>query len=262
MVGQDPYGSPSAIGARTTRPQDLKWVADPDNARSYEEMKQAASTVESQVNQLKLVVHKALGGGDFDAALKARKELEGEWWDTKEQMESHKIVSYQQADVYIKRAASRMSTHRKWYATQNKRANKTIEDALEELRLASLVLQQKQTEEEQSAEQLAKASAELTKSVRAEAAAVQRLRADLDPIVAAVTSDMERLRTDLTRWSSARAGKTHVVATVEQRIDAPVATPVRDGPPPPIVPASPAPQVAAQGIPHSGPSVEPQVIVK
>ena len=72
MVGQDPYGSPSAIGARTTRPQDLKWVADPNNARSYEEMKQAASTVESQVNQLKLVVHKALGGGDFDAALKAR----------------------------------------------------------------------------------------------------------------------------------------------------------------------------------------------
>lgn len=262
MVGHDPYGSPSAIGARTTRPQDLKWVADPNNARSYEEMKQAASTVESQVNQLKLVVHKALGGGDFDAALKARKELEGEWWDTKEQMESHKIVSYQQADVYIKRAASRMSTHRKWYATQNKRANKTIEDALEELRLASLVLQQKQTEEEQSAEQLAKASAELTKSVRAEAAAVQRLRADLDPIVAAVTSDMERLRTDLTRWSSARAGKTHVVATVEQRIDAPVATPVRDGPPPPIVPASPAPQVAAQGIPHSAPPVEPQVIVK
>ena len=90
MVGHDPYGSPSAIGARTTRPQDLKWVADPNNARSYEEMKQAASTVESQVNQLKLVVHKALGGGDFDAALKARKELEGEWWDTKEQMESHK----------------------------------------------------------------------------------------------------------------------------------------------------------------------------
>ena len=260
MVGHDPYGSPSAIGARTTRPQDLKWVADPNNARSYEEMKQAASTVESQVNQLKLVVHKALGGGDFDAALKARKELEGEWWDTKEQMESHKIVSYQQADVYIKRAASRMSTHRKWYATQNKRANKTIEDALEELRLASLVLQQKQTEEEQSAEALAKASAELTKSVRAEAAAVQRLRADLDPIVAAVTAEMERLGTDLTRWSASRAGKTHVVATVEQRMDAPVATPVRRDPAPPIVPASPAPQ-AARVAPDSAP-VEPQVIVK
>ena len=260
MVGQDPYGSPSAIGARTTRPQDLKWVADPNNARSYEEMKQAASTVESQVNQLKLVVHKALGGGDFDAALKARKELEGEWWDTKEQMESHKIVSYQQADVYIKRAASRMSTHRKWYATQNKRANKTIEDALEELRLASLVLQQKQTEEEQSAEALAKASAELTKSVRAEAAAVQRLRADLNPIVAAVTAEMERLGTDLTRWSASRAGKTHVVATVEQRMDAPVATPVRRDPAPPIVPASPAPQ-AARVAPDSAP-VEPQVIVK
>ena len=260
MVGQDPYGSPSAIGARTTRPQDLKWVADPNNARSYEEMKQAASTVESQVNQLKLVVHKAMGGGDFDAALKARKELEGEWWDTKEQMESHKIVSYQQADVYIKRAASRMSTHRKWYATQNKRANKTIEDALEELRLASLVLQQKQTEEEQSAEALAKASAELTKSVRAEAAAVQRLRADLDPIVAAVTAEMERLGTDLTRWSASRAGKTHVVATVEQRMDAPVATPVRRDPAPPIVPASPAPQ-AARVAPDSAP-VEPQVIVK
>ena len=260
MVGQDPYGSPSAIGARTTRPQDLKWVADPNNARSYEEMKQAASTVESQVNQLKLVVHKALGGGDFDAALKARKELEGEWWDTKEQMESHKIVSYQQADVYIKRAASRMSTHRKWYATQNKRANKTIEDALEELRLASLVLQQKQTEEEQSAEALAKASAELTKSVRAEAAAIQRLRADLDPIVAAVTAEMERLGTDLTRWSASRAGKTHVVATVEQRMDAPVATPMRRDPAPPIVPASPAPQ-AARVAPDSAP-VEPQVIVK
>ena len=158
MVGHDPYGSPSAIGARTTRPQDLKWVADPNNARSYEEMKQAASTVESQVNQLKLVVHKALGGGDFDAALKARKELEGEWWDTKEQMESHKIVSYQQADVYIKRAASRMSTHRKWYATQNKRANKTIEDALEEHRLAPLGLQQKQ---ESMQTQLARIEAEI-----------------------------------------------------------------------------------------------------
>ena len=81
-------------------------------------------------------------------------------------------------DKDIKRAASRMSTHRKWYATQNKRANKTIEDALEELRLASLVLQQKQQEEEQSSEALSKASVQLTKSVRAEGAAIQRLRAD------------------------------------------------------------------------------------
>ena len=263
MSGHDPYGSPMASPAkRTTRPQDLKFVADPNNAQSYDEMKQAASTVESQVNQLKLIVHKALGGGDFDAALKARKELEGEWWDTKEQMESHKIVSYQQADVYIKRAASRMSTHRKWYATQNKRANKTIEDALEELRLASLVLQQKQQEEEQSSEALSKASVQLTKSVRAEGAAIQRLRADLDPIVAAVSDGMERLRTDLTRWSAARAGKTHVVATVEPKMDAPVATPVKMPQEPAVVAASPMPVPPTASAYQTQHVVEPQVIVK
>ena len=36
---------------RTTRPQDLKFVADPNNAQSYDEMKQAASTVESQYRE-------------------------------------------------------------------------------------------------------------------------------------------------------------------------------------------------------------------
>ena len=54
-----------------------------------------------------------------------------------------RLRSYQTADVYIKKAAAKIAGHKKWYADRAKRekASESCAGALEELRLASMVLQ-------------------------------------------------------------------------------------------------------------------------
>ena len=154
-----------------------------------------AAHVIDQMHSLRAIIDRAMGGVSAPAGTSVafrllEQSVEGleNWWDVKHRED---LISYQEADVYIKRAAAGLAGHRKWYASHNKRASKTITEALEELRLASLVLQQKHGEEEDAAKALSEASRELTGSVRAEQAAMLQLRAQLEPAVSAITDSME-----------------------------------------------------------------------
>ena len=206
----DPYGSPGRSPGRTTRPDDISGfhTRRTDDVRDamVEDMRRTASLVEEQMGALKAIIDRATAAGSAtDLALKARQSLEAEWWDAKESAEDTKLISYQKADAYIKRACTRMSGQRKWIASSNKNAGKTLDESLEELRLASLVLQQKHEEEAHASETLAKTSVELTGSVRAEHHAMSRLRSDLEPAVVAIVASMEELRSNLTRAAAAQA---------------------------------------------------------
>ena len=206
----DPYGSPGRSPGRTTRPDDISGFhtrrTDDVRDATVEDMRRTASLVEEQMGALKAIIDRATAAGSAtDLALKARQSLEAEWWDAKESAEDTKLISYQKADAYIKRACTRMSGQRKWIASSNKNAGKTLDESLEELRLASLVLQQKHEEEAHASETLAKTSVELTGSVRAEHHAMSRLRSDLEPAVVAIVASMEELRSNLTRAAAAQA---------------------------------------------------------
>lgn len=208
IADHDPYAHPGSPG-RTTRPGDIAGIIsrshnDDVADATVEDMRAMATLVEQQMSALKRIVERATAAGSAtDIALKARQSLEAEWWDTKETAEDTKLISYQKTDAYIKRAATRMSGQRKWIT--NKNAGKTLTESLEELRLASLVLQQKHEEESVAAEQLAKTSVALTGSVRAEHAAMSQLRAEMEPAVGAITSSMEELRRNLERAAAAAA---------------------------------------------------------
>lgn len=208
IVDHDPYAFPGSPG-RTTRPGDIAGIVsrshnDDVADATVEDMRAMATLVEQQMSALKQIVERATAAGSAtDIALKARQSLEAEWWDTKEATEDTKLISYQKTDAYIKRAATRMSGQRKWIT--NKNAGKTLAESLEELRLASLVLQQKHEEESVASEQLAKTSVALTGSVRAEHAAMSQLRVEMDPAVGAITSSMEELRRNLERAAAAAA---------------------------------------------------------
>ena len=170
-------------------------------SRNHDELSTKAANLEEQMHSLRAIIDRAMdasgvgsAAGTGKLAFKAlRQTTEGfeNWWEAKL---NSSLNSYHDADVYIKRAAAGLAGHRKWYAQANKRASKQITDALEDMRLASLVLQQKHGEEEDAAKAMAAASKELTVSVRAEHVAMAQLRAQLEPAVSAITDSVEELR--------------------------------------------------------------------
>ena len=165
-------------------------------------MRAMATLVEQQMSALKQIVERATAAGSAtDIALKARQSLEAEWWDTKEATEDTKLISYQKTDAYIKRAATRMSGQRKWIT--NKNAGKTLAESLEELRLASLVLQQKHEEEIRRLRTTGQDVRRAHGFGPAEHAAMSQLRVEMDPAVGAITSSMEELRRNLERAAAA-----------------------------------------------------------
>ena len=109
-----------------------------------------------------------------------------------------RLRSYQTADVYIKKAAAKIAGHKKWYADRAKRekASESCAGALEELRLASMVLQRRHDED--AADERLKKKSSVTKrrdvattrgvvdavsvqsAVDALVATARRLRADAD----------------------------------------------------------------------------------
>ena len=61
-----------------------------------------------------------------------------------------RLRSYRTADVHIKKAAAKIAGHKKWYADRansHKKATESCASALEELRLASMVLQRRHDED-------------------------------------------------------------------------------------------------------------------
>jgi hypothetical protein len=198
----DPYGLapvPPPLGDRGDVPSTRRRRRDlfDDESSHHADLEDKAALVQEQLASLRDLVRRATSSdADIERSHRQRVSLETKWWNVKEEND---LISYQDADAYIKRAGVRLAGHRKWYPTPSKSADKNCTDALEELRLASLVLQQRQGEEIEAAKALSSASEALTERVNAEKAATTRLRADLEPLAAAVADAMEDVKRALTR---------------------------------------------------------------
>ena len=113
-----------------------------------------------------------------------------------------RLRSYRTADVHIKKAAAKIAGHKKWYADRansHKKATESCASALEELRLASMVLQRRHDEDSVSSAAAARTrsrgASETTKNdddvqnassvvVDALVATARKLRVDADKIAA------------------------------------------------------------------------------
>ena len=186
-------------------------------------MRATATLVEEQLRELRA----ALAHAEFDpssvAASSSRADrrlrpADVEWWDAAASASaSRRLKSYQSADVYVKKAARRVAAHRKWHApdsSQAKAAREACTGALDDLRLASLVLQERHeedaerirrarggtdvsrwgTDDAEHVELDAELDAEFDADARHDAAA--RLRAQIEPLIDAVDASARRLRRD------------------------------------------------------------------
>ena len=113
-----------------------------------------------------------------------------------------RLRSYRTADVHIKKAAAKIAGHKKWYADRansHKKATESCASALEELKLASMVLQRRHDEDSVSSAAAARTrsrgASETTKNdddvqsassvvVDALVATARKLRVDADKIAA------------------------------------------------------------------------------
>ena len=216
--------TPSPARRAATRPADLPGsrrsadgtAGDSRTSRAGDALRATATLVEEQLRELRA----ALAHAEFDpssvtaSSSRADRRLrpaDVEWWDAAASASaSRRLKSYQSADVYVKKAARRVAAHRKWHApdsSQAKAAREACTGALDDLRLASLVLQERHEEDaerirrarggtdaELDAELDAEFDAEFNADARHDAAA--RLRAQIEPLIDAVDASARRLRRD------------------------------------------------------------------
>ena len=153
----DPYG-PVVTPGRVARPPDVSFGYAHETSAiesGASDMKQMADLVAAQMHALRgIVVRHDAAGTATAKALEAREAAETEWWDAREAASDSKLISYQKTDHYVKRAATRAAAQRKFVT--NKNAGKSLGEACEDLRLASLVLKQTHDEETKNAEASAK----------------------------------------------------------------------------------------------------------
>ena len=156
--------TPSPARCAATRPADLPashrsadgTAGDSRTSRAGDALRATATLVEEQLRELRA----ALAHAEFDpssvAASSSRADrrlrpADVEWWDAAASASaSRRLKSYQSADVYVKKAARRVAAHRKWHApdsSQAKAAREACTGALDDLRLASLVLQERHEED-------------------------------------------------------------------------------------------------------------------
>ena len=223
--------TPSPARCAATRPADLPasrrsadgTAGDSRTSRAGDALRATATLVEEQLRELRA----ALAHAEFDpssvtaSSSRADRRLrpaDVEWWDAAASASaSRRLKSYQSADVYVKKAARRVAAHRKWHApdsSQAKAAREACTGALDDLRLASLVLQERHeedaerirrarggtdvsrggTDDAEHVELDAELDAEFDADARHDAAA--RLRAQIEPLIDAVDASARRLRRD------------------------------------------------------------------
>ena len=220
----DPYG-PVATPGRVARPPDVSFGYAHDTSAlesGASDMKQMADLVAAQMHALRGIVarHDAAGSAT-SKALEAREAVETEWWDAREAASDSKLISYQKTDHYVKRAATRAAAQRKFVT--NKNAGKSLMEACEDLKLASVVLKQTHDEEMKNAEASAKRDAKLAEAVRKEHEALRVFRSETDAAVETVVRSMAELKDNLDRAAVAAARQAKEVRDAQQQRDASLA---------------------------------------
>ena len=135
-----------------------------------------------------------------------------------------RLRSYRTADVHIKKAAAKIAGHKKWYADRansHKKATESCASALEELRLASMVLQRRHDEDSVSS-----AAAALTKS-RGASETTKNADSDVQSassvVVDALVATARKLRVDADKIAARELDVQTQIARAERRRDDAVA---------------------------------------
>ena len=135
-----------------------------------------------------------------------------------------RLRSYRTADVHIKKAAAKIAGHKKWYADRansHKKATESCASALEELRLASMVLQRRHDEDSVSS-----AAAALTKS-RGGSQTTKNADSDVQSassvVVDALVATARKLRVDADKIAARELEVQTRIARAERRRDDAVA---------------------------------------
>ena len=202
----DPYG-PVVTPGRVARPPDVSFGYAHETSAlesGASDMKQMADLVAAQMHALRGIVARADEAGSATSkALEAREAVETEWWDAREAASDSKLISYQKTDHYVKRAATRAAAQRKFVT--NKKAGKSLGEACEDLRLASLVLKQTHDEETARANENAKRDAKLADAVKREHDALRAFRSETNAAAETVARSMAELKNNLDRAAVAAA---------------------------------------------------------
>ena len=202
----DPYG-PVVTPGRVARPPDVSFGYAHETSAlesGASDMKQMADLVAAQMHALRGIVARHDAAGSATAkALEAREAAETEWWDAREAASDSKLISYQKTDHYVKRAATRAAAQRKFVT--NKNAGKSLGEACEDLRLASLVLKQTHDEETACANENAKRDAKLADAVKREHDALRAFRSETNAAAETVARSMAELKDNLDRAAVAAA---------------------------------------------------------
>jgi len=217
----DPYG-PVATPGRVARPPDVSFGYAHETSAlesGASDMKQMADLVAAQMHALRGIVARADEAGSATSkALEAREAVETEWWDAREAASDSKLISYQKTDHYVKRAATRAAAQRKFVT--NKNAGKSLMEACEDLRLASVVLKQTHDEETKNAEASAKRDAKLAEAVKKEHEALRLFRSETNAAVETVARSMAELKDNLDRAAVAAARQAKEVREAQEQRDA------------------------------------------
>ena len=135
-----------------------------------------------------------------------------------------RLRSYQTADVYIKKAAAKIAGHKKWYADRAKRekASESCAGALEELRLASMVLQRRHDEDAADERLKKKSSVRRRRDVASGESLVPSVAGVVDAVsvqsaVDALVATARRLRADADAAASREADARAELAEARRR---------------------------------------------
>ena len=152
-----------------------------------------------------------------------------------------RLRSYQTADAYIKKAAAKIAGHKKWYADRAKgeKVSESCAGALEELRLASMVLQRRHDEDAADAPAAAARRSRRDAAAAATTAVSGKGRRDVVDAVAvrsamdAFVATARRLRADADVVASREATARAEIAAARKRETAPPENVAKREPPAP-----------------------------
>lgn len=171
---------------------------------------------------------------DADAADAASSSSEEDALDAAASQKETRLRSYRTADAHIKKAAAKIAGHRKWYADRanaHKKATESCASALDELRLASMVLQRRHDEDSVSSAGAARTTSRGASETKKNDDNVQNASSFVDSaffsaqsvVVDALVATARKLRVDADKIAARELEVQTRIARAERRRDDAVA---------------------------------------
>ena len=189
----------------------------------------SAATRASAEGAVAVAAARALDADAADAASSEEDAL-----DAAASQKETRLRSYRTADAHIKKAAAKIAGHRKWYADRanaHKKATESCASALDELRLASMVLQRRHDEDSVSSAGAARTTSRGASETKKNDDNVQNASSFVDSaffsaqsvVVDALVATARKLRVDADKIAARELEVQTRIARAERRRDDAVA---------------------------------------